>query len=54
MLLTKDQMVKSLLQLVQGDYDLLSDIVVEYVYSIDNKRLDELEEYVNANLNEII
>ena len=54
MLLNKEQLVQSLLQLVQGDYDLLSDIVVEYVYSIDNKRFNELEEYVNSNLNEII
>ena len=54
MLLNKEQLVQSLLQLVQGDYDLLNDIMIEYVESIDNKRFDELEEYVNANLNEII
>ena len=54
MLLNKQQLVKSLLQLVQGDYDLLNDIMNEYVESIDNKRFNELEEYVNSNLNEII
>ena len=54
MLLNKEQLTQSLLQLVQGDYDLLNDIMNEYVESIDNKRFDELEEYVNANLNEII
>ncbi len=54
MLLNKEQLVKSLLQLVQGDYDLLNDIMNEYVESIDNKRFNELEEYVNSNLNEII
>ena len=54
MLLTKKQLVQSLLQLVQGDYDLLNDIMNEYVESIDNKRYDELESYVNSNLNEII
>ena len=54
MLLNKEQLVKSLLQLVQGDYDLLNDIMIEYVESIDNKRFDELEEYVNSNLNEIM
>ena len=54
MLLNKEQLVKSLLQLVQGDYDLLNDIMIEYVESIDNKRYDELEEYVNSNLNEIM
>ncbi len=54
MLLNKKQLTQSLLQLVQGDYDLLNDIMNEYVESIDNKRFNELEEYVNSNLNEII
>ena len=54
MLLNKQQLTQSLLQLVQGDYDLLNDIMIEYVESIDNKRYDELESYVNNNLNEII
>ena len=54
MLLNKEQLVQSLLQLVQGDYDLLNDIMNEYVNSIDNKRFDELESYVNSNLNELI
>ena len=54
MLLKKQQLTQSLLQLVQGDYDLLNDIMNEYVNSIDNKRFDELESYVNSNLNEII
>ena len=54
MILNNDQMTKSLLQLVQGDYDLLTIIMYEYVESISNERFDELEEYVNSNLNEII
>ena len=54
MLLNKEQLTQSLLQLVQGDYDLLNDIMNEYVNSINDKRFNELEEYVNANLNEII
>ena len=54
MLLNKEQLTQSLLELVQGDYDLLNDIMNEYVESIDNKRYDELESYVNANLNELI
>ena len=54
MLLNKQQLTQSLLQLVQGDYDLLNDIMIEYVESIDNKRFDELEEYVNNNMNEIM
>ena len=54
MLLNKQQLTQSLLQLVQGDYDLLNDIMIEYVESIDNKRFDELEEYVNSQMNELI
>ena len=54
MLLNKEQLTQSLLQLVQGDYDLLNDIMNEYVNSINDKRFNELEEYVNSNLNEII
>ena len=54
MLLNKQQLTQSLLQLVQGDYDLLDDIMNEYVESIDDKRFEELESYVNNNLGEII
>ena len=54
MLLNKEQLTQSLLQLVQGDYDLLNDIMNEYVNSINDKRFNELEEYVNSNLNEIM
>ena len=54
MLLNKEQLTQSLLQLVQGDYDLLNDIINEYVETISDKRFDELEDYVNANINEIM
>ncbi len=54
MLLTKDQMVKSLLQLVQGDYDLLTIIISEYVESMNDTQFNNMEEYVNSNLNELI
>ena len=54
MLLNKEQLTQSLLQLVQGDYDLLNDIMNEYVEASENKRFDELESYGNSNLNEII
>ena len=54
MICNKPQLVKALLQLVECDYDLLNDIMIEYVELIDNKRFDELEEYVNANLNELM
>ena len=54
MILNKQQLTDSLLQLVQGDYDLLNDIMNEYVETISDKRFDELEDYVNSNLNEIM
>ena len=54
MILNNEQLVQSLLQLVQGDYDLLNDIMNEYVKSINDKRFNELSDYVNANLNELI
>ena len=54
MLLNKQQLTQSLLQLVQGDYDLLNDIMNEYVNSLNDKRFNELEDYVNANINELM
>ena len=54
MLLTKQQMCLSLQQLVQDDYELLNDIIIEYVGMIDDNKYDELEQYVNNNLNEIL
>ena len=47
-------MCLSLQQLVQDDSSLLNDILIEYSFSIDNKKFDELEDYVNANMNELI
>ena len=54
MLLTKKQLADSLLFLIQGDYEVLNDIMHEYVELIDNKRFDELEEYVNSEMNELM
>ena len=54
MLLNKKQLVQSLLQLVQGDYDLLSDMITDYVNRLDDADLDGLESYVNRNINELM
>ncbi len=54
MLLNKEQLVKSLLQLVQGDYDLLTDMITDYVDRLDDADLDGLETYVNNNINELM
>ena len=53
MLLTKKQLAWSLSQLIETDYTLLSDIIVEYVHSRSDKQLDDLEQYVNNNYNEL-
>tara|TARA_B100000287_G_scaffold85814_1_gene78410 strand:- start:452 stop:592 length:141 start_codon:yes stop_codon:yes gene_type:complete len=44
----------SLSQLVEVDSSLLNDIIIEYVDKLDVDEFDNLEEYVNANLSEIM
>ena len=47
-------MCLSLQQLVQDDYTLLNDIIIEYVNKLSDNEFDNLEDYVNSNLNEIM
>ena len=54
MLLTRQQLAMSLVQLVQDDYSLLNDIICDYVNSLSAKEFDDYERYVNNNLNEIM
>ena len=54
MILNKQQLTQSLLQLVQGDYDLLNDMITDYVDRLDDADLDGLETYVNNNINELM
>ena len=54
MLLTKKQLAYSLSKLVETDYNLLSDIITEYVFSVNDNKLNELEQHVNNNLNELM
>ena len=54
MLLNKQQLCMSLCELVQGDYDLLNDIIVEFVDKLDDKEFDNYEQYVNNNMNELM
>ena len=54
MLLTKEQLAMSLCELVQGDYTLLNDIIIDYVDNLTDKQFDDYEDYVNANINEIM
>ena len=54
MLLTKEQLTMSLCELVQGDYELLNNILIEYVENLTDKQFDDYEDYVNNNINEIM
>ena len=54
MLLTRQQLAMSLVQLVQDDYELLNTILVDYVAGLNDTQFDNLEEYVNRNINEIM
>ena len=54
MLLTKEQLCMSLCELVQGDYDLLNDIIIDYVDKLNDKEFNDYETYVNNNINEIM
>jgi len=55
MLMSREQLCMSLSTLANDDYTLLNDIIIDYVYNkLNNKELDDYEDYVNANLNEIM
>ena len=54
MLLNRQQLALSLCQLTQHDYELLNDILIDYCNLINDNKLDELEEYVNNNINELM
>jgi|7_EtaG_2_1085326.scaffolds.fasta_scaffold34660_3 hypothetical protein len=54
MLLNKAQVAMSLCELVHTDYELLNDIIIDYVQMIDNNKLDDLEQYVNNNIHELM
>ena len=54
MFINRQQLAMSLCTLVQDDYELLNDILIEYCMMIDNNKLDALEQHVNNNINEII
>ena len=54
MILNKQQLTDSLLQLVQGDYNLLNDIITEYVENLTDKQFDDYEDYINNNIDELM
>ncbi len=54
MLLNRQQLAMSLCQLTQTDYGLLNDIIISYVNNLNDNEFDNLEDYVNNNINELI
>ena len=54
MLLTSSQLAMSLCELANTDYELLNDIIIDYIDLIDDNKFNDLEEYVNNNINELM
>ena len=50
MLSTKEKVAMNLCYLLQGDYELANDIIIEYVDLISNKRLEDLLEFSNNEI----
>lgn len=50
----RKQLAMDLCFLVQGDYEILNDIIVEYCELIDDKRFNDLEEYCNNEIRSIV
>ena len=53
MLLNKAQIAMSLCELVHTDYELLNDIIIDYVQMIDNNEFNHYEDYVNTEMRSI-
>ena len=55
MLLNQEQIAMSLCELANDDYTLLNDIIIDYVYNkLNNKELQDYEDYINSNMNELM
>ena len=54
MLMNREQLALNLCYLAKEDYTLLNDIIIDYCDMIDDNKFNDLEQYVNNNLNEIM
>jgi len=54
MLLNKQQLAMSLCKLVETDYELLNEIIIDYVDNLNDNEFDNVEDYVNNNINELM
>ena len=50
----QQQLCQNLNVILSEDYELLNDIIIEYVNKLDVDEFDNLEQYVNSNINEIL
>ena len=50
----RKQLAMDLCYLVQGDYELLNEIIAEYCESISDKRFNDLEEYCSKEIRSIV
>ena len=50
MLTTKEKVAMNLCYLIQGDYELSNDIIIEYLDLVSNKRLEDLLEFSNNEM----
>ena len=50
MLTTKEKVAMNLCYLIQGDYELANDIIIEYLGLVDNNRLNDLLEFTNNEM----
>ena len=50
----QQELCMNLCTLLPEDYELLNDIIIDYVQMIDNNKLDDLEQYVNNNIHELM
>ena len=54
MLMNRKQLAMHLCYLVQGDYELLNDIIIDYCDLIDDTKFNRLEDVVNSELQSIL
>ena len=50
----QQQLCDNLTVLLSEDYELLNDMIIDYLSRLDDKDIDGLESYVNSNINEIL
>ena len=54
MLFNRQQLAMSLCKLIETDYELLNEIIIDYVNNLNDNEFDNVEDYVNNNINELI